>query len=123
MVFKIGDNDYSAKVVMDTYNVNRIDIYTEWEDANGTVHRDVYRRRISGSFDMMIEKISEYQAFISDVQNHTENGGYVRCSVCVNNYNQEDVVANLFIDYAPIKTMQSNYTKGYLTFTVNVEER
>ena len=123
MVFKIGDNDYSAKVVMDTYNVNRIDIYTEWEDANGTVHRDVYRRRISGSFDMMIEKISEYQAFIADVQNSTQNGGYVPCLVCVNNYNQENVVANMYIDYAPVKTMQSNYTKGYLTFTVNVEER
>lgn len=123
MVFKIGDNDYSAKVLMDTYDVNRIDIYTEWEDANGTKHRDVYRQRIQGAFDMQISKLSEYQAFINDVHENTTNGGYVRCGVCVNNYDHEDVLADLFIDYQPIKTRNNNYTKGYMAFTVKVEER
>ena len=123
MVFKIGDNDYSAKVLMDTYNVNRIDIYTEWEDANGTTHRDVYRKKIQGEFDMLISNVAEYSAFIADVQNNTTNGGYVTCKVCVNNYNQENVQADMFIDYTPIKTMKNDYTKGYLSFTVRVEER
>ena len=123
MVFKIGDNDYSDKVVVDTYNVNKVDIYTEWEDANGRTHRDVYRRKIQGDFDMLIAKIGDYQSFIMDVQNHMTNGGYVPCKVCVNNMNEENVQADLFIDYSPIKTMNSNYTKGYLTFNVTVEER
>jgi len=123
MVFKIGNNDYSGKVIVDTYNVNRIAVYTEWEDANGTKHRDVYRKRIQGDFEMQISKISEYQAFIADVQANTTNGGYVPCYVCVNNENQENVSADLFIDYAPIKTMQNNYTKGFLSFTVTIEER
>lgn len=123
MVFKIGLNDYSSKVLVDTYNVNRIDIYTEWEDANGTMHRDIYRKKIQGEFDMLISNMSEYAAFIADVQNNTTNGGYVPCLVCVNNYNQENVQADLFIDYTPIKTMNNNYTKGYLSFTVRVEER
>lgn len=123
MVFKIGDNDYSSKVLMDTYNVNRIDIYTEWEDANGTIHRDIYRKKIQGEFDVLISNMSEYAAFIADVQNNTTNGGFVPCKVCINNYNQEDVQADLFIDYTPIKTMNNNYTKGYLSFTVRIEER
>lgn len=123
MVFKIGDNDYSAKVLMDTYNVNRIDIYTEWEDANGTTHRDVYRKRIEGSFEMMISNISEYQAFITDIRQKTTTGGYVPCYICVNNYDEENVYALLFIDYAPIKTRNNDYTKGYMSFTVNVKER
>ena len=123
MVFKIGNNDYSDKVIVDTYDVNRIDIYTEWEDANGTKHRDVYRQKIQGQFDMLIPKLSDYQAFISDVHDNTTNGGFVLCRVCVNNYNQENVYARLFIDYTPIKTMNNNYTKGYMSFTVTVEER
>lgn len=123
MVFKIGDNDYSSKVVMDTYNVNMMDIYTEWEDANGRIHRDVYRNRIQGEFEMLISSMAEYAAFVMDVQNNTTNGGYVPCKVCVNNRNQEDVQADLFIDYTPIKTMNNNYTKGYLSFSVRVEER
>ena len=123
MVFKIGNNDYSGKIIVDTYNVNKIDIYTEWEDANGTTHRDIYRQKIQGEFDMQIAKISEYQAFIDDVRAHKANGGYVPCRVCVNNENNENVYAELFIDYAPIKTMNNDYTKGYLTFTVTIEER
>lgn len=123
MVFKILDTDYSDKVLMDTYNVNRIDIYSEWEDANGTTHRNIYRRKIQGEFEMLISKISEYSAFISDVQNNTTNGGYVPCKVCVNNYNEENIAANLFIDYTPIKTRNNNFTKGYMSFTVRIEER
>ena len=123
MVFKIQSTDYSDKVLMDTYNVNRIDVYTEWEDANGTTHRDIYRTKIQGEFDMMISKMSEYTDFINSVRNNKANGGYVPCYVCVNNDNQENVSANMFIDYTPIKTMNNNYTKGYLSFTVRVEDR
>ena len=123
MVFKIGNNDYSDKVLMDTYNVNRIDIFTEWEDGNGTKHRDIYRQRIQGEFDMLISNMSDYTAFLTDVRTNTANGGYVPCKVAVNNYNQEDISADLFIDYTPIRTRMNNYTKGYLSFTVTVEER
>ena len=123
MVFKIADKDFSDKVLVDTYNVNRIDIYTEWEDANGTMHRDIYRHRVQGEFDMLISNISEYSEFIATLYSNKQNGGYVPCYVCVNNENMENVLANLYIDYTPIKTMNNNYTKGYLSFTVRVEER
>ena len=123
MVFKIGNNDYSDKVLMDTYNVNMIDIYTEWEDANGTKHRDIYRRKIQGEFDMLISNQYEYTAFINNLHNSTTNGGYVPCHLSVNNYNVENVQANLFIDYAPIRTRNNDYTKSYLSFKVTVEER
>lgn len=123
MVFRIGNTDYSDKVLMDTYNVNRIDVYTEWEDANGIIHRDIYRTKVQGEFDMQISKLSDYQAFIAKIAQNKRIGGYVPCYVCVNNENMENVFAQLFIDYTPIKTMNNNYTKGYMSFTVRVEER
>lgn len=123
MVFKIGENDYSGKVLMDTFNVNRIDVFTTWEDANGTTHRDIYRHKIQGQFDMMISKLSEYQAFINDIHDQSTNGGYVPCKIAVNNYDAENVDADLFIEYTPVRSMNNNYTKGYLSFTVTVEER
>ena len=123
MVFKIGDHDYSGKVLMDTYNVNRIDVYTTWEDANGTTHRDIYRQKIQGQFDIMISKLSEYQAFINDIHEQVTNGGFIPCKVAVNNYDDENVDANLFVEYSPVRSMNNNYTKGYLSFTVTVEER
>ena len=123
MVFAIGANDYSAKVLMDTYSVNKIDVYTTWEDANGTTHRDVYRQKIQGQFDMMISRLQEYQAFINDIHNQITNGGFVPCKVAVNNYDMENVDADLFIDYTPVRSMNNNYTKGYMSFTVTIEER
>lgn len=123
MVFSIGEIDYSDKILMDTYNVNMIDVFTTWEDANGTTHRDIYRHKIQGQFDMMISKLSEYQAFINNLHLGVTNGGYVRCKLAVNNYDVENVVADLFIDYTPVRSMNNNYTKGYLSFTVTIEER
>lgn len=122
MVFKINNKDFSDKVLMDTYNVNRIDIYTEWEDANGTIHRDIYRTKIQGEFDMMISNMSDYREFINAVRNNKRIGGFVPCYVCVNNEDLEGEFCYLFIDYTPIKTMNNNYTKGYMSFTVRVEQ-
>lgn len=122
MVFKIGDNDYSDKVLMDTFDVNRVSIYTQWEDANGNIHRSEYRKQIQGQFDMQISKLSEYQAFIQDIQANTNHDGWIECHIAVNNVDT-DVVAKLFVSYTAVRTMNNNYTKGYLSFTVTIEER
>lgn len=123
MVFKIGDKDYSDKVLMDTYDMNQIDIFTSWEDANGITHRDVYRKKIKGQFDMKISKLSEYQEFLNDVQNYRNVDNYVSCVLAVNNLDAENIQAECFIEYTPIRTRNNNYTKGYLSFTVKLEER
>ena len=123
MVFKIGANDYSEKVILDTYQVNQTDIFTEWQDANGLYHHDVYRKRIMGQFEMQISKLTEYQDFIDDVRANMQNGGFVPCKIAVNNLNQENIDADLFISYTPIASRNNNYTKAYSSFTVTVEER
>lgn len=123
MVFKVGNNDYSSKVLMDTYQINRIDIYTEWEDANGTKHRSIYRQKVQGEFEMQISNLSEYNAFISDIQANKYPDGYVDVRLAINNENTEDCNVLAFIDYTPVRSMRSDYTKSYLSFTVTVEER
>lgn len=123
MVFKIGDKNYSDKVLMDTYDMNQIDIFTSWEDANGITHRDVYRKKIKGQFDMKISKLSEYQEFLNDVQNYRNVDNFVSCVLAVNNLDAENIQAECFIEYTPIRTRNNNYTKGYLSFTVKLEER
>lgn len=122
MVFKIGNNDYSGKVIMDTYSVNKIPVYTSWEDANGTTHRDVYRQKIQGEFDMEIMNLAEYQTFITDVLNNTTSDNYLPVILAVNNTN-EVVSADIFIDYSTVQTRLNNYTKSYMAFTVTIEER
>lgn len=124
MVFKLGNYDYSDKVVMDTYDVNQIDIFTSWEDANGTVHRSSYRKKIEGQFDMLFSSLAEYRTFATRVQEARNPifGSAAHCTMAVNNI--DDLKASFFyIDFTTIRTMNNNYTKGYLTFTVTIEER
>jgi len=123
MVFKVGDIDYSDKVLMDTYDVNQIDVYKAWEDANVTIHRSSYRKKVEGTFEMLISNISEYQAFLSDIQSNKKSTGAVPCKLAVNNLNQDNYASDFYVDYTMIRTMNSNYTKGYLSFTVTIEER
>lgn len=124
MVFKLYDTDYSDKIMMDTYDVNEIDVFTSWEDANGTIHRSSYRKQVKGQFDMMFSNLVEYQAFIMKAHaNRSQNhGGAIFCEVAVNNL---DAVhpAYYYVDFETIRTMNNNYTKGYLNFTVTIEER
>lgn len=122
MIFKIGNNDYSAKILMDTFEVNRIAVFTSWEDANGTTHRDTYRTRIQGQFDMEIMNMVEYQAFVSDVMSNITRDNYLPVTIAVNNTN-ETVNADVFIEYTPVRTINNNFTKSYQAFTVTIEER
>ena len=121
-MFKINGTEYGDKIIMDTYNVNLMDVYTQWEDANGKYHRSIYKKRISGSFNMKFASLGEYQAFLTNVQNNTQNGGYVPVVLAVNNTNSESS-AEMFISFQPVQTRNNNYTKGYMEFGVNVEER
>lgn len=122
-MFKIANNtEYGDKILMDTYNVNQIEVYTQWDDANGDHHRSIYKQRISGTFTMKFASSAEYKAFLLDKDLYTYTGGYVPVRLFVNNLDAEKT-GNFFIDFQPVLTRNNNYTKGFLEFAVNIEER
>ena len=122
-MFKIANaTEYGDKILMDTYNVNRIDVYTQWDDANGDHHRSIYKRRISGTFTMKFASTVEYNAFLLDLEGHKSNGGFVPVRLFVNNLDEEQT-GNFYIDFKPILSRNNNYTKGFLEFAVTIEER
>lgn len=121
MVFKIGDNDYSKNVVMDSYNVNQYDVYKEWEDANGTIHRHVYRKKVKGTFTMQFDSLQKYQAFLQDVSSNKDVNGFLTVLVMVNNTDTAALI-KAFIDYTTIQGRHGNYTKIYNSFDVQIEE-
>ena len=41
--FKIGETDYSNRVVSGTYKVQNYEIYTSWKDGNKREHRHLDR--------------------------------------------------------------------------------
>ena len=122
-MFKIANiTEYGDKILLDSYSVNQIEVYTQWDDANGDHHRSIYKRRISGTFTMKVASATEYNAFLLDVKNNTRTGGSVPIRLFVNNLDEERT-GYFFIDFQPILSRNNNYTKGFLEFAVNIEER
>lgn len=122
VLFKIGSTDITDFMDTQNYSVNQCDVYTEWEDGNGTRHRDVYRTRISGTFSLGFKTAAQYQAFQTLLSTNRQTGGYYPVTAYVNNTGVTD-------DYSVYLTME-NITKRdelngrvWYQTTVTVEER
>ena len=62
-VFKVNNIDFSDHVLAGTYEISEVPVYTEWTDANGRDHHEVYRKRLQGSFDMYFKTVSDFESF------------------------------------------------------------
>lgn len=120
-LFRIHDVDFTGHIQMPSYTINSQPIYEEWQDGNGIYHRDIVRRRISGSFTMWFNDLSEYYEFLDYVNDSEETGGYCNISLYVNNLHE---VADLeaFISLEPANT-EPTMSQQHEGFTVNIEER
>ena len=127
MIFSILDTnnsttDYTNKVLADDYKVNKTKVEEIWSDGNVNEHRRLKRSRITGTFKMRFIHLSDYQAFIADLEAKTTTGGYVLARIfCVNTQTVES--AALFIDYTPTMRQKKDLTYEVLTLDITVKER
>lgn len=121
-VFIIGEVDYSAHVVAESYSVQTYDIYNTWTDGNGTEHREKYRARLQGEFDMYFKDIDTFDAFNTIVRQNKS----LDLSVAVtlrDNLTNELVSTNVFLDYEPERYRKPNWNDAVEQFKVKVSER
>lgn len=102
IMFKIGDIDYSNRVIASNYNVNSEDVYTVWTDANKTEHRSLERVQVRGSFDVYFKTIEEYTAFTQHIESVKDDNLAVTLTICDNKTNTEKQI-NAFVDYTPTR--------------------
>lgn len=98
-LFEFNNTDYTRRIPVGTYTVNRQPVYSHWDDADGITHRDVTRTRISGSFTVWFDSIPEQTAFFAALNAAMAANGYLHCKLYLNNI---DAVAetNVFVDYS-----------------------
>lgn len=122
IMFKIGETDYSNRVIASNYNINSTEVYTTWTDASKTEHRSLERKRVVGSFDVYFKTIEEYEAFTEQVAAVKDDNLAVDITVCDNKTNTEMEI-NAFIDYTPIRSKDglNNDTMG--TINITIQER
>lgn len=122
IMFKIGSTDYSNRVIASKYNVNNEKQFESWQDASRTEHRSLIRTQIKGSFDLFFPTLTEYSAFVQNLENNTESDMSVEVTVCDNKSNTEKTVF-AFIDYSPTRTKNGMNQDIYEVIRVSITER
>ena len=121
MLFEILNTDFTPYIISGSYKMNQQDSYEEWTDGNGIKHRNVFRSKISGSFEMKFINRAAYGSFLSALD-AVKTDGYHTVTVFVNNtLLSEEIEA--FITIEP--SMMAQYAKipEFEQFSVKVEQR
>lgn len=120
-VFKIGDTDFSNHVLSGSYKINEVDEFTSWTDANGREHRNIYRTKTSGSFDVLFKTVTDYEIFQNAYMYAKNKAGLVRVTLMDNQSNQLKVI-DAYLDFTPVRFRADNWEDYYEKFTVNIKE-
>lgn len=121
MVFTINGTDYSGHVLAGTYSVNSAPVTADWTDANGVVHKQKIRDKVSGTFDMWFRTLTEYNAFLSVLETNTTSALKVPLTVSVNNKNT-DHTGNFYVSHAPVRNRDGFWDDYMERFTLTIEE-
>ncbi len=133
--FIIGSTDLSAQINDKTaYEVNETSLFSSVTDANGDEHRNFYKTRVMGSFDMFfIDDIStqstqsndeptlvSYATFLSLITNNSVNG-LLTATVWV----QNTATSKTLYCYPVLKMKKETEVNGKIVriVTVTIEEK
>lgn len=116
----INSNDYTKYIQDGTYNVMNVDIGDSWVDGNHKTHKN-HVIKVQGSFDMSFITEDEYNAFLGDIEDATNNDGYVECSVFVVNANSSKFI-ECFLTISPKDYKPVNNTNVVYKISVSIEE-
>ena len=120
-VFKVNNVDFSAHVLAGTYDISDVPVYTEWTDANGRDHREVYRKRLQGNFDMYFKTVTDFEQFNSAYKTAKQTSGLTRINIMNNSTNQVEA-KDVYLSFAPIRNRRDDWEDYYEQFTVDVKE-
>lgn len=122
-IFMVGEIDYSNRVIAGSYSVHTKPLFKTWEDANYAEHRNVVRSAItSGSFDMWFKSMTEYNAFVAQVETVQAEDLTVPCTV-LSNTTDTEVTSNYYLDFSPIRNRRGDWDDIMERFTVSVKEK
>lgn len=121
--FKIGTTDLTPWVDVQSYAVNREDVYEEWEDANWILHRVIARTRYSGSFQLGFSRADEFAAFTALLEAQRDPSGYYAVTAYINNTG-ETVAFIAFLDVLNEEDKWDRVNgRQWLVVTVTLTER
>lgn len=124
LLFKInnGGDDITTHIVAPTYKVNEQPVYEEWTDSNYTLHREVVRRKVQGTFTVKFDVASEMNSFINQLRTIQNSDGSVPVLIYVHNLRQVKE-KNVFVECDPANTIPLLNHEQDEGFEVTITER
>lgn len=123
-LFVVNNLDFTQHIKVPSYKVNREDVYEEWEDSNYSTHREVTRKRVSGSFTLIYDDITELDTFFDtiEVEKTVSGDGSVPMTVYLNKQHETaDIIA--FINYTPANEKPIFGVEKVNGFEVTIKEK
>lgn len=121
MTVTIAGQNITSHIVAGQYQINQSDVFEEWTDANGRTHRNVYRTRVSGSFDVFFRELSDYSAFVNACKNARNTAGVIPCSVFVNNTSETKQI-EAYVTFAPSLDIDGTLQDYVPQFEITIQE-
>lgn len=122
-LFIINTTDYSANIEVGSYNVCTKQIYKEYEDANGAIHKRFIRNQMEGKFKIFFRKLTDFSSFMTT---YTTNQSGIDFTVPVTVYDTKSGTTkniNAFLDFTPIISKDGTMTEFVEPFEIKVTER
>lgn len=123
-LFVVDGKDFTHHITVPSYKVNEEQEYEKWTDADYKQHREITRKKISGSFKVLYDVIEELDDFFDTIENlKTESDdGSIEMSVYINNLHMVKVITG-FISYTPANEKPFFQKEKVSGFEVKIEER
>lgn len=122
VLLKIGGTDLTPYIDKQNYEVNNVDEFEEWTDANHVKHRHVIRQRLSGNLSIGFRSTTEITNFLTLMGNNLQSGGYYNAQIFANDDNTLHTTEIFIDDISKIKRDVLN-GRIWQTYELTVEER
>ena len=120
--FKIGQTDLTAYVDVQTYAVNKEDVYEKWTDGNWKLHREIARQRRSGSFSVGFDTAAGFSAWTTLLSSAKAAAGTYAVTAYINNTGSADTF-NAFLDVSnPEDKWDLKHSRHWLVAQVTLTE-
>lgn len=121
--FKIDTTDITDYIDVQSYAVNREDVFEEWEDGNWITHRVIARTRYTGSFQAGFASAADFTAFMTLLSTKKNADGYYPVTAYINNTGTTETF-NAFLDVAnDDDKWDAKHSRQWQVSTVAVTQR
>lgn len=122
-LFVVSNKDFTQHIKVPSYKVNRSEDYEEWKDVNKVRHREITRTKVSGSFTLIYDDVTELDDFFDTIEaaKALHPSGAVEMTVYLNNLHTVDTITAT-IKYTPANERPYFGREKVSGFEVSIEE-